>query len=471
MAPTTAAFDRIFKAKTAAVIGDKKASNYSWLHAMKPFKGPVYSVQLDEREIPGIEELGVPNYKSLMDIPGPVDFAIVAVPRKVAPFILEDLIKKDVGGASFFTSGFAETFSEEGIELQKALTERAKESNFMLVGPNCMGVYSPYVGIRFHSDQYVGEDGQVGWIGQSGSQSMNFSLIGAQNGIKISKMVSFGNAIVLDAHDYLEYLGQDPDTKVIGIYIEGVRNGRRFFEVLQDVAARKPVVIWKGGQSEDGHRAIASHTASLATNLTVWEAMLRQCGAISVASMEEMVDVVKALLHIKPSTGTRMGVMALTGGPSVASADAFSKAGLNVDLLSDESYQELESFFTLVGASYRNPLDISSNLPQENIMPRLLDILDRDPKVDAITMELSTSIMDRREMGEEYFQKLLEDLTEHKNRSAKPFFMTIQAINQEAEAVVLRNRLMERDIPSFSSFQRSANAYRKAVGFNRFRQG
>ncbi|MFQ5933267.1 MAG: CoA-binding protein [Dehalococcoidia bacterium] len=466
-----AAFDRIFKARTAAVIGDKQSSGYSWLNAMSAFKGSVYSVQVDEREIPGIEALGVPNYKSLLDIPGPVDFAIVAVPRKVAPMILEGLIAKNVGGATFYTSGFAETGTEEGIALQEALTERAREANFMLVGPNCMGVYVPNVGIRFHSGQYIGDDGQVGWIGQSGSHSMNFSLIGAQNGIKISKMVSFGNAIVLDSPDYLEYLGQDPDTKVIGMYLEGFKDGRRFFHVLRKVAAEKPVVIWKGGQTGDGARAVVSHTASLATNTSVWNALVKQCDAITVDSMEEMVDVIKALLYVKPSTGTRMGIMALTGGPSVVSADAFAKAGLQVGLLGDESYRELSTFFTVIGASYKNPLDISSNLPKQDIMPRLLEILERDQKVDAITMELSTSILDRREMGDKYFDNLMKHLTEHREKSKKPFFTTVQAINQEAEAIKLRGRLMEKGIPSFPSFDRSANAYKKVVDYYRFRQG
>ena len=244
-----AKFDRLFNPKTAAVIGDKQALGYSWLNSMSTFKGPVYSVQIDEREIPNIEAMGVQNFKSLMDVPGDIDFVIVSVPRRFAPMVLQQCIEKGVGGATFFTSGFAETAEEEGIALQNQLQQMARDANFMLVGPNCMGLFIPGCGVRFTTQQYAGEAGPVGFIGQSGTQSMYFSLLGGAHGVKVSKLVSLGNAIVLDVPDYLEYLGQDPETKMVGMYVEGVKDGRRFFEVLKDVCKRKPVVIWKGGQN------------------------------------------------------------------------------------------------------------------------------------------------------------------------------------------------------------------------------
>ena len=394
-------FDRLFNPKTAAVIGDKQALGYSWLNSMSTFKGPVYSVQIDEREIPNIEAMGYQNFKSILDVPDDIDFVIVSVPRKFAPMVLQQCIEKGVGGATFFTSGFAETAEEEGIALQNQLQQMARDANFMLVGPNCMGLFIPGRGVRFTPQQYAGEAGPVGFIGQSGTQSMYFSLLGGAHGVKVSKLVSLGNAIVLDVPDYLEYLGQDPETRMIGMYVEGVKNGRRFFDVLKDVCKRKPVVIWKGGQTSDGARAVSSHTASLATEYTVWESLVRQCGALPVHSLEELVDVLKGLLYIAPSTGERMGVMALTGGQAVAAVDAFAKQGFTIGPLSDSSYEELSQFFSVIGASYRNPLDISSNLPDQTVLVRILDILERDPTVDAITTELTTSLLDRREsMGE-----------------------------------------------------------------------
>ena len=443
-----AKFDRLFNPKTAAVIGDKQALGYSWLNSMSTFKGPVYSVQIDEREIPNIEAMGYQNFKSILDVPDDIDFVIVSVPRKFAPMVLQQCIEKGVGGATFFTSGFAETAEEEGIALQNQMQQMAREANFMLVGPNCMGLFIPGRGVRFTPQQYAGEAGPVGFIGQSGTQSMYFSLLGGAHGVKVSKLVSLGNAIVLDVPDYLEYLGQDPDTKMIGMYVEGVKNGRRFFDVLKDVCKRKPVVIWKGGQTSDGARAVSSHTASLATEYTVWESLVRQCGALPVHSLEELVDVLKGLLYIAPSTGERMGVMALTGGQAVAAVDAFAKQGFTIGPLSDSSYEELSQFFSVIGASYRNPLDISSNLPDQTVLVRILDILERDPTVDAITTELTTSLLDRREsMGEGYVSGLIDILANHRERTKKPYFCTVCPVDQEVAAIDMRDRLLARGIP------------------------
>ena len=466
-----AKFDRLFNPKTAAVIGDKQALGYSWLNSMSTFKGPVYSVQIDEREIPNIEAMGYRNFKSILDVPDDIDFVIVSVPRKFAPMVLQQCIEKGVGGATFFTSGFAETAEEEGIALQNQMQQMARDANFMLVGPNCMGLFIPGRGVRFTPQQYAGEAGPVGFIGQSGTQSMYFSLLGGAHGVKVSKLVSLGNAIVLDVPDYLEYLGQDPETKMIGMYVEGVKNGRRFFDVLKDVCKRKPVVIWKGGQTSDGARAVSSHTASLATEYTVWESLVRQCGALPVHSLEELVDVLKGLLYIAPSTGERMGVMALTGGQAVAAVDAFAKQGFTIGPLSDSSYEELSQFFSVIGASYRNPLDISSNLPDQTVLVRILDILERDPTVDAITTELTTSLLDRREsMGEGYVSGLIDILANHRERTRKPYFCTVCPVDQEVAAIDMRDRLLARGIPSFPTFHRSANAYRKLVTYNEFLQ-
>ncbi len=466
-----AKFDRLFNPKTAAVIGDKQALGYSWLNSMSTFKGPVYSVQIDEREIPNIEAMGYQNFKSILDVPDDIDFVIVSVPRKFAPMVLQQCIEKGVGGATFFTSGFAETAEEEGIALQNQLQQMARDAGFMLVGPNCMGLFIPGRGVRFTPQQYAGEAGPVGFIGQSGTQSMYFSLLGGAHGVKVSKAVSLGNAIVLDVPDYLEYLGQDPETKMIGMYVEGVKDGRRFFDVLKDVCKRKPVVIWKGGQTSDGARAVSSHTASLATEYTVWESLVRQCGALPVHSLEELVDVLKGLLYIKPSTGTRMGIMALTGGQAVAAVDAFAKQDFTIGPLSDSSYEELSQFFSVIGASYRNPLDISSNLPDQTVLVRILDILERDPTIDAITTELTTSLLDRREaMGEGYVSGLIDILANHRERTKKPYFCTVCPVDQEVAAIDMRDRLLARGIPSFPTFHRSANAYRKLVTYNEFLQ-
>ena len=167
---------RAFTPQCVAVVGDSGRNDFRWLHAQREFKGKLYSVQVNPESIKGIEALGIENFTSLTEIPGPVDLAIVAVPRNVAPRVLEDCIRKDVAAAHFFTSGFAETGTEEGIRLEHLLAERAEQANFHLIGPNCMGIFSPEIGIRQTVEQYTGFSGPVGFIAQSSTHAITFSL-------------------------------------------------------------------------------------------------------------------------------------------------------------------------------------------------------------------------------------------------------------------------------------------------------
>src|SRR5439155_17072824 len=225
--------DRAFNPRTIAVVGDKRAMGYLWLHCMKTFDGKVYSVQVDPNEIPGIEAIGVPNFKSLLEVPDEIDYVVCAVPRQVSPRIIADCIEKKVGAVALFTSGFAETETPEGIAGQEQVTQMARASGLLLIGPNCMGIYNRRLGVRHSGDQEAGDAGNVAFISQSGTHCINFSLFGAVHGIKCSKTVSFGNAVVLDAPDYLDYLAQDSETEVIALYIEGVKDGRRFLNSLR----------------------------------------------------------------------------------------------------------------------------------------------------------------------------------------------------------------------------------------------
>ncbi len=458
--------DRAFNPRSVAVVGDKRETDYMWLRSLARFQGKVYSVQIDEGELPGIEALGVPNYRSLLDIPGPVDYVIVAVPRAVAPQIVGDCIQKKVGGVMLFTSGFAETNTEEGIRLQQIITDMAREADLNLVGPNCVGIFNPRIGLRHTVDQYYGDGGPVGFISQSGTHATFFSLVGALNGVKVSKSVSYGNAVVLDSADYLDYLAEDDETRIIGMYIEGVRKGRQFFTTLRETTRRKPVLIWKGGETGEGTRATASHTASLAESPRIWDALIKQCGAIKVSSMDEMVDTMKVLLYSKPPAGNRVGLAAMTGGQSVVITDAFAKEGLEVPLLTERSYREFASFFDIIGSSYRNPLDISSNMRSLGRIIRCLDILSQDENIDSVVAELSVAFWTRiTAFIPGFVDELMHELSLFKERCDKAFIAILISAHVETAAMEARGRLMERGIPSIPSFERGARALKKVVEY------
>lgn len=462
----TRKLDRVFNPKVIAVVGDKKANGYSWLKSLIHFTGKLYSVQIDEKEIPGIVELGVTNVKSLMDIPEPVDFVVCAVPRKVLPRVLEDCIRKEVGGVTAFTSGFAET-DEEGKRLQAEVARMAREAGLPLIGPNCMGLFNPRLGVRHNVEQYHGESGPVAFIGQSGTHTIYFSTtLNAVHGVKLAKSVSFGNAAVLDVPDFLEYFAQDPEVQAIGAYIEGAKDGRRLFHVLRRVASRKPVLIWKGGQTNAGARAASSHTGSLASSQAIWDSLVRQTGAIRVDSLDEIVDTAAALVKLKRPTGPRGALVCMTGGESVVITDTFSKAGLQVPLLTKKSYDELAGFFNVIGGSYRNPLDVSWNFQSTDMVTRLLTILDHDENVDFLGLEMFVAAVGRRMRGEKQGEPgVLDALAEHNRHAQKPFFAMLTATSAEKEAIELRDALRDRGILAFPSFARGAVAYKKALDY------
>jgi acyl-CoA synthetase (NDP forming) len=417
-------------------------------------------VQLDAKEIEGIEKLGIQNFTSLADVPGEIDYAVVAVPRQVSPIILKGLIEKGAAGAGFFTSGFAETGEELGIKLQEQLKQMASAADFNLVGPNCMGLYLPKVGVRFNNDAPVADDGRIGFLSQSGTHGIMFSLVAGANGLHLSRCASFGNAIVLDVSDYLEYLALDDETEIIGMYVEGVKDGRRFFETLRMAAARKPVVVWKGGQTEAGARATMSHTGSLAAPQAVWDGMMRQCGVITTNNLDETMDVMKALSFARRPTGNGLALLAQTGGQSVSISDAFAKAGFRVPRFTEGTYAELQGFFNIIGGSYQNPLDMGGTIAGNvEVLDRILRIVDADPNVDAMAMELSVMFASRQWRHKpETLDKMLDAIVAHQERSAKPFVVVMNPAHEELYVAEIKPKFHERGIALYASFERAAAA-------------
>jgi acetate---CoA ligase (ADP-forming) len=265
-------------------------------------------------------------------------------------------------------------------------------------------------------------------------------------------------------------MSADPRTRVIGMYIEGVRDGRRFFDSLRSAAERVPVVIWKGGMTEAGARATFSHTASLATPGAVWNSMVRQSGAVSVAGLDAMLDAVEMLARGRAMTGRRMGLVAMTGGQSVVITDTFAVAGLEIPTLSDSSYDELKSFFNVIGGSYRNPLDAGGTIMGGGVnsgnLARILDILERDPVIDAIVLEIGTGLRAQRwSTHEEELTGLLDRIADFNRQSIKPFCAILHPAHVETIVARAKQLARERGLVVFDSFERSAAALRVAYDY------
>jgi acyl-CoA synthetase (NDP forming) len=291
----------IFHPRSIAIVGISADLPKLWIKRVyleslikNGYPGQVYLVNPKGGEMDGL-----PIYRSLKDIPGPVDHAVISVPAAYTPKIMEDCRDIGVKVAHIFASGFAETGETDRIELQNRLVAIARQGNMRIIGPNCLGLFYPRGKIGLSPDLSM-EPGPIGFLCQSGGNVTFMARHAASRGLRFSKIVSYGNACDIDECDLLDYFASDPETKVIAAYIEGAHDGVRLLKVLKRAAAAKPVVVFKGGFSPDGLRAAASHTGSLAGADKVWDGLLRQVGAIRVYSIEEMVDVLVALLRVRP---------------------------------------------------------------------------------------------------------------------------------------------------------------------------
>lgn len=342
------------------------------------FKGKVYPVNPKYPEI-----MGLKAYPSLKDVPGPVDYVISSVPAGAVPELLRDAAHKGAKTVHLFTARFSETGRPEGIELERRVLELAREYGLRLLGPNCMGIYYPAGGMAYHAD-FPKEAGVAGLVSQSGMLSRELIQLSALRGVYFSKVFSYGNALDLNECDFLEYFAHDPDTKFIMLYIEGVKNGRKFLEVLKHAASLKPVILLKGGVAQAGARATASHTASLAGSYQIWKAVATQVGAIWVDSFEELIDVATSFYFLPPFKGRRAGVIGGTGGNSVLAADRCEQAGLEVIPLPPEFRQELKERGVSVWDWLSNPVDMSIREDDSFSTGLILEMMAKNPNFDIL---------------------------------------------------------------------------------------
>jgi len=371
-----------FKPKGVALIGASGKSGKIGRMYMDRFVEAgfenLYPVNLKEKEV-----LGVKAYPNVKDIPGDVDQAIILLPPGAVMQAVKDCVSKGVRGIVINSAGFGEG-GEEGKAAQQELVRIARAGGARIVGPNCIGIYCPASGLPFPLGPVM-ESGKVGIVSQSGSLSDHLSLIATGNGVRFSKAISVGNQADLKVVDFLEYLGEDPDTEIILSYLEGVSEGRKFHELAKGISRKKPMLVWKCGASEAGARAAASHTGALAGSREVWEGMLRGNGVITVNSFEEMLDGLYAFHHCPLPKGNRIAIITGPGGPAVGTTDACTRMGLEVPSLSEETKGKVRQVMPPVGTSAENPIDMSmaaAVVPE--IYGDVIKVLGQDNDIDMI---------------------------------------------------------------------------------------
>ncbi len=374
--------DPVFYPRSMALVGiSNTATNvaYMVLHTLLEVGFPkVYPVNPR-----GGEMLGVKVYESVMDIPGEVDLALVTVRREAIPEIVEECVKKKIRAVVLYSGGFSES-GPEGKSFEEEIVRISRAGGTRIIGPNCVGPYNPSARLI---PQLIlpRESGSVGFISHSGFLFYYLVMCAADRGLLPSKGVSCGSDADLTCVDFLEYLGQDPDTKMIVAYLEGIRDGR-LLQVAREVSMSKPVIVLKGGNSEAGIKASASHTGTLAVSSAIWRTLCSQTGIIAVDSFEQMMDVMVALHHLPRPEGKRVGIITTPGGLAVTSTDACNQLGLEIPVLMEETREQLTGVVESIGTSVNNPVDLGliGALDPERYMKQAIKIVARDPNIDMI---------------------------------------------------------------------------------------
>jgi acyl-CoA synthetase (NDP forming) len=412
--------------------------------------------------------LGLKAYRSVRDIPYDIDLAIFSIPASAVTSVMDDCIAKRVKFVHIFTAGFSETGLKDRTKLESDLVAQAKEGGVRVIGPNCMGIYNPDAGVAWVKD-FPAESGPVGFVSQSGQLAGHFIETGKGRGVRFSKVISFGNASDLQCHDFLQYLAEDDKTKIIACYIEGLKDGRAFFELAKKITPKKPLVVWKGGHTEGGSRAVSSHTASVAGSAQIWNALCKQTGIIQVCSVEDLVSTVAALEGLTPPARPNVAIVGGAGGGSVTMTDDAESAGLKVPHLSDETIRALNEFVPVHGQSVKNPLDIFSVLVNPEHFTKMIGLLRDDPHIDALIYYQRIEWALKKE---NVFLDMVIDMTiEGAKDLEKPMFLVL-ANAQSLEGMALRKHAEDKynnaGIPTFPSFDEAARAVYNLSEYQRF---
>jgi acyl-CoA synthetase (NDP forming) len=340
-----------------------------------------------------------------------------------------------------------------------------------IVGPNCFGIYSPESALTVRpGPDFPSEGGSVGVLSQSGGLASSLIRKAMGLGIRFSKVVSYGNACDLNETDFLSYFGADEQTRMVGAYIEGVRDGRRFFEVARRTSLRKPIFIWKGGLTALGGRAVTSHTASLGGSKRIWEGILRQTGVIPVMGIDEMIDLMVGFLHLPDFRGRRVSVVSGGGAITVEACDQLDPAGLSMPGFSEQTLEAIRALLPATGNSVRNPIDTGPPIFLLPTAKRILEAVAASDRIDAVIVQHEVIVR-----SPVFVEELAQVIPSVREASAKPFIVTMPAPTTSSDAVnVEETRRRYREwylrcgIPVFDTLQCAVRALDRIICYNEF---
>lgn len=447
----------IFNPKGVAIIGASRDPSKIGHVILKNFadggfQGGVYPVNPTADEV-----LGLKCYKSVLDIPKKVDLAVISIPARFVPQALDECGKKGIKGIVLISGGFAEVGN---IELENEIINISNKYNLAVIGPNCLGVVDPATKVDciFLPTYKLGRPniGGVSFVMQSGAVGSTILDLVAREGFGISKFISYGNASLVDESDLLEFLMHDKQTKIIVLYIEGVKNGRKFFAITKKLAKVKPLVVIKAGVSEKGAAAAKSHTGSLAGSYAAYKAVFKQNHLTEARSTDEVFDLAKIFNAQPLCSGNRVAVITNGGGMGVLAADSVEENGLELAEFSEQTLKALRAAMPPL-VSIKNPLDLIGDADAARYETAIKLAYD-DPNVDAlivITLFQTVSLDSR----------VVDVVVNVSDRKSKP----VINVSLGGEYTEMQRRALESaGVPSYSSPSAAANALARLVEYSRF---
>lgn len=472
------AFDPLFRPRTIAVLGASTrgrgfANDFIRATLGLGFDGALYPIHPTAPEVEGLTA-----YPSLDAVPEPVDYAFIGIGAPSIPPILAAANGK-VRFAQVISSGFGED-PRGGKDREAALVAAAREGGMRLLGPNCLGTYSARGRVSYDAGA-DGKPGPVGIISQSGGLTRDLIRRGGNRGIRYSAVLSMGNCADIGPSDMLEYFLADPDTTVIGMYLEHVRDGRRFFETLRAARASKPVVLLKGGRTQEGRRAAVSHTGALAGDDRIWTALARQTGSIRVDTLEQFLDTLLAFQKLAPRIERPTHSVALLGnggGTGVLATDYFVGQGLSLPRAGDRTLKTLEAMELPPGTSLDNPFDTPSGTLKvddgrvaETLLRDIVTLEKPDAMVVHINMPQFLGPADRdRDVFGNLVRATIRVREDHIGETH--FALVLRSDGDpdiEARKRTARDRALEMGLPVFDELPNAATALAYLATYEQFR--
>ncbi len=416
------------------------------------FKGDVYLVNPKGGEI-----LGRKAYKKVSDIKGPVDLAVVTIPARFIPDIIDELKEKKIKGMLLITAGFKET-GPEGAELERKIVKKANDAGIVILGPNTMGVCNPYKNFFCSSAHVHPVPGSTALISQSGNLGVQILAFAEQQGIGIRVFSGTGNEAMVGMEDYLEAFEIDERTRTILLYIENIKNGRRFFESAARVSRKKPIIALKGGRTKAGFKAAASHTGALASNSRVFNAACRQAGIIQVEQPMDLIDLSAVFSSLPLPKGNRVAIMTLGGGWGVVTSDLCMEYGLELPELPKEIVSKLDTILPFYW-SHGNPVDIVGENDPEIPRTTVEELL----KWDGCDAVLHLGILGKRIFAEKMIDFMVDsDPTHSREELDMMRKMLIDIENDYVEHIARLTEKYEKPVLGVSILtdRRSKNLYK-----------